>query len=232
MEKKGIEYYLQLDYSILLHQIEDEGEKFWIAEVPELPGCKSHGLTVEQAVKNVGDAKKAWIEDSLEKGEEVPIPVEKDKFSGKLLVRMSHSLHHALSEMADSENQSLNQLMVTILAKEVGKLQVLNRVENKLDKLLERADEVLKRDEQRISIKSMASGLRIRPHNWFSYDQALDATTGYPSVEILASGITGTISPLDVLWKYAGRQEQPHVFIAQIKETEAELSLTPDCSQV
>jgi len=85
MEKKGIEYYLQLDYSILLHQIEDEGEKFWIAEVPELPGCKSHGLTVEQAVKNVGDAKKAWIEDSLEKAKKYLFRSRKINLVGNFL---------------------------------------------------------------------------------------------------------------------------------------------------
>jgi antitoxin HicB len=134
--EEDIEYYMGLPYSILLHQIEDSGEKFWIAEVPELPGCKSHGSTVDEAAQRVEEAKKDWILDSLEKGESIPTPVERDRFNGRILVRTSRSLHRALSLMSDMEKLSLNQLIVTILAKEVGRLEVLNRVEDKLDKVL------------------------------------------------------------------------------------------------
>ena len=57
-EQKGIEYYMQLPYSILLHQIEDEGKRYWLAEFPELPGCTSHGSAIDEAVKNADEAKK------------------------------------------------------------------------------------------------------------------------------------------------------------------------------
>ncbi len=147
LDQKGIEYYMGLPYSILLHQIEDEGKEYWIAEVPELPGCRSHGSTVDEAVKNVEEAKKDWILDSLEEGDDIPIPIDRDRFRGKTLVRMSRSLHRALALMAESEKLSLNQLIVTILAKEVGRLGVLNRVEGKLDKLLDRVNDVLETGE-------------------------------------------------------------------------------------
>ena len=135
-EQGNIDYYMQLPYSLLLHELEDEGEKYWIAEIVELPGCRSHGSTVSEAVENVQEAKKDWILDGLDRGEEIPLPIERRTFSGKTLVRMSRSLHRALALIAESENLSLNQLIVTILAKEVGRLNVLNRVESKLDKLL------------------------------------------------------------------------------------------------
>lgn len=153
-EKRGIEYYLQLPYSVLLHQVDDQGKKYWLAEVPELPGCTSHGLIVDEAVKNVEEAKKEWILDSLEEGDEVPVPLEPDKYSGKMIVRMSRSLHRALSLLAESERLSLNQLMVTILAKEVGRLNVLNRVEDKLDRLLGRIEGLI--GEKELSIVSEA----------------------------------------------------------------------------
>lgn len=142
--RRGIEYYMQLPYSILLHEVEDEGVRYWIAEAPELPGCKSHGSTVEEAVKSLEEAKKDWILDSLQKGEVVPVPVEGDRYRGRVLLRMSPSLHRALSLMAEAEKLSLNQLLVTILAKEVGKSIVLNRVEQRIDNLLDRIDDVLK----------------------------------------------------------------------------------------
>ncbi len=142
-ENKGIEYYARLPYSILLHQVEDEGKRYWIAEVPELPGCKSHGSTVEEAVQSAEAAKKEWIADSLETGEDVPVPVDRERYSGRLLVRMSRSLHRALSLIAESEKLSLNQLIVTILAREVGRLNVLTRVEDKIDGLLDRVTRLL-----------------------------------------------------------------------------------------
>lgn len=63
-EQRGIEYYMQLPYSILLHEVEDEDEKYWIAEVPKLPDCKSHGSTVEEAIRGVEEAKRDSILDS------------------------------------------------------------------------------------------------------------------------------------------------------------------------
>ncbi len=46
---------------------------------------------------------------------------EAAKYSGKLSLRMSRSLHRDLSEMAKRESVSLNQLATTILARAVGK---------------------------------------------------------------------------------------------------------------
>jgi antitoxin HicB len=45
---------------------------------------------------------------------------EAAKYSGKLSLRMSRSLHRDLSEMAKREGVSLNQLATTILARGVG----------------------------------------------------------------------------------------------------------------
>jgi predicted RNase H-like HicB family nuclease len=40
----------------------------WIAEVPDLPGCGSDGLTKEEAMENVKEAIQAYIE-ALEQDE-------------------------------------------------------------------------------------------------------------------------------------------------------------------
>ncbi len=135
------ESYMQLAYPILLHEIEDEGEKYWIAEIPELPGCKSHGSSVEEAIKNIGEAKREWIEDSIEKGEEVPAPIDRENFRGRILVRTSRSLHRSLSLLAESERLSLNQLIVTILAKEVGRLSVITGLEKRFDKFIAKIED-------------------------------------------------------------------------------------------
>ncbi len=154
-DNKGIEYYAQLPYPILLHQVEDEGVKHWMAEIPDLPGCKSHGATVQEAIASVDEAKRDWIADSLEARETVPGPVDRVRYSGKTLVRMSRSLHRALALLADSEKLSLNQLIVTILAKEVGRLDVLNRAEDKMDRLFEQMQELVERDQRSDAVMSI-----------------------------------------------------------------------------
>lgn len=226
-EKKGIEYYTQLPYSILLHQVEDEGKKYWIAEVPELPGCKSHGSTVEEAVDSVEEAKKDWIADSLEKGEDVPVPVERDRYSGRMLVRMSRSLHRALSLMADSEKLSLNQLIVTILAKEVGRLNVLSRAEDKIDRLLDRVNDFLEKDEQRTFPKAIRV-IAGHPEQWqylqFDTAHTLEATTA-TNVGVFTSGVVSTASTFDESrWSFSAVQqpEWPHIIFDTGREKEIE----------
>jgi len=197
-EQKGIEYYMQLPYSILLHEVDDDGERYWIAELPELPGCKSHGSTVEEAVKSVEEAKRDWILDSLEKGEEVPIPVVRERYSGKILLRMSRSLHRALSLMAEAEKLSLNQLIVTILAKEIGGFSILNCAEQKIDNLLDRISDVL--EEERAQSSKL---LRILVHSYEAQQYFVVGTD--PNIEaqvivdasVLLREAVSTASPLE-----------------------------------
>lgn len=115
---KNLGYYLDLNYEIKIRKLtEDEGGG-WLAEIPLLPGCMSDGETVEEAVTNLNDAKKCWIETMLELGR--PIPEPTDSFSGQLRVRMPKSLHKALADKAKEEDISLNQLIIYHLARGVG----------------------------------------------------------------------------------------------------------------
>ncbi len=204
-EHRGIEYYMQLPYSILLHQVEEDGKNYWMAEVPQLPGCRSHGSSVEEAVRSVEEAKKDWILDSLEEGDEIPLPVDEESYSGRFVLRISRSLHRALSLMAESEKLSLNQLIVTILAKEVGKFNVLNRVEQKIDNLLDRINEVV--EEQRTPT--------LKPRILAQYYQSGYLVVGTspdiePQVAVGAPafphGVASTASPLEELQSRIGLQ--------------------------
>ncbi|MFA5881264.1 MAG: type II toxin-antitoxin system HicB family antitoxin [Eubacteriales bacterium] len=56
---------------------EEEGSG-WLAEIPQLPGCMSDGETVEEAIANISDAKKCWIETALELGRVIPEPSPDD----------------------------------------------------------------------------------------------------------------------------------------------------------
>ncbi|MHA1228908.1 MAG: type II toxin-antitoxin system HicB family antitoxin [Candidatus Hodarchaeales archaeon] len=73
--KKDLKYYLNLPYTIRIFKYtEYNGEKYFGAEIPELPGCGAEGKTREEALKRLQEAKRAWIEVSLERGLEITEP--------------------------------------------------------------------------------------------------------------------------------------------------------------
>jgi predicted RNase H-like HicB family nuclease len=58
-----------MDYTVILHEAEEGG--YWV-EVPSLPGCFSQGETVDEALKNSGDAIRSHVEALREDGQDVP----------------------------------------------------------------------------------------------------------------------------------------------------------------
>jgi antitoxin HicB len=122
MQTGELEHYVAQPYHILLVPDEDEeGQRGWVAEVPELPGVISQGETPDDAVERVRDAMTGWISVALEDGKDVPAPFpEPAAFSGRFVVRLPRSLHAELSRVAAREGVSLNQLVVSALAGAVG----------------------------------------------------------------------------------------------------------------
>lgn len=118
---KDLNYYLSLNHEIKIRKLTEEEGGGWLAEITTLPGCKSDGETPEEAIVNLADAKRCWIEAGLELGRSIPEPIT-DAYSGQLRVRMPKSLHRALSEKAKEENVSLNQYINYQLARGVGHL--------------------------------------------------------------------------------------------------------------
>jgi len=46
----------------------------FVVEVPELPGCISHGKTETDALNNIIEAQSLWIETAKEFGDTIPEP--------------------------------------------------------------------------------------------------------------------------------------------------------------
>lgn len=51
----------------------DEDQAF-IAEVPELPGCITHGVSPEEALSNAKEAIQLWLDTAREFGDPIPEP--------------------------------------------------------------------------------------------------------------------------------------------------------------
>lgn len=73
---KDVDYYMSLSYPIRL--VYDSEDEYWIAEIPDLPGCMSGGADPNEAVENVKDAQLGWIDICIEDGFVVPMPTYED----------------------------------------------------------------------------------------------------------------------------------------------------------
>lgn len=108
---------MDLNYPIEL--IRDTEEGGFLATHPDLPGCAAQGETAEEAIANLDDARKLWIESRVEQNLPVPLPLSEEP-SGKILLRMARSLHAELAKHAARQGVSLNLLINSVLAEYVG----------------------------------------------------------------------------------------------------------------
>lgn len=130
----------KMGYSLSIIQLNEEDGGGWLIEVPELPGCMSDGETIEEALRNIDEAISEWIDTARSLGRPIPQPRVKksdDEYSGKFVVRIPKELHKALTERAEQEGISLNQLVNYLLTKNFY-LEYQNR--NQRAKVIERKD--------------------------------------------------------------------------------------------
>lgn len=68
-----------MKYRVILEQDEDG---VFVAEVPALPGCISQGPTRVEALKNVQEAIKAYLESLKGHGEPIPPSINEEVIEG------------------------------------------------------------------------------------------------------------------------------------------------------
>lgn len=115
---KDLRYYLGLPYTVVLRR-DEQGD--CVARIEELSGCSTHGKSPKEALENLEEVQRAWIEDCLEQGDPIPEPeTEAALPSGKWVQRVPRTLHRELVRLAKQEQVSLNQLVTSILSEAVG----------------------------------------------------------------------------------------------------------------
>lgn len=112
---KTLNDYMAMSYRMEI--VEDKDEGGFVVSYPDLPGCITCGETVESAVANALDAKKAWLEAALEDGVEIHEPDSLEDYSGQFKLRIPRSLHRSLAEHSQREGISMNQYCVYLLSK-------------------------------------------------------------------------------------------------------------------
>ena len=111
-----IKEYVELYKLEILYSPEDQA---YLVNVPELPGCKTHGTTQRDAMKMAYEAIEVYLESLAEDGKPLPIPLVGKEYSGKIMIRTSPSLHRELVIKAEIEDKSLNEFIEEKLKKSV-----------------------------------------------------------------------------------------------------------------
>ena len=111
------EYYLGLNYPILINKIYEDGEWLFTASIKELPGLIVYGETLEEVYEEIELAKADWIEANIEWGREIKEPLGNslEEYSGKITLRIAKTLHRNLKERSEIEGISLNQTIVQLI---------------------------------------------------------------------------------------------------------------------
>jgi antitoxin HicB len=117
MEDQGKSVKLK-GYSVRISRLAEEDGGGWLAEIPELEGCKSDGETPDEALFNIQDALEGWLEAAEEDNKPIPSPecYQHEEYSGKFTLRLPKSLHRFLSKQAEREGVSLNQFILTLIS--------------------------------------------------------------------------------------------------------------------
>lgn len=101
------------DYPVVISW--DAEDQIFIADVPMLQGCRTHGKTRVQAITNAQEAAELWLEVAVKDGDFIPPPPR--AASGKLVLRMPKELHAHVTEVAAREGVSINTWILTAVAK-------------------------------------------------------------------------------------------------------------------
>ncbi len=108
--------HLRLPYHRVFERDEDGT---WSVEVLELDGVFSGGDSADEAATNLEEAMLLWIESELEEGRSIPQPWGSRTHSGTLNLRLPRQLHQRAAMRARVEGVSLNQFLLTAVARYV-----------------------------------------------------------------------------------------------------------------
>lgn len=118
-------------YSIRVEWSEEDD--CFIATSPEFPGFSAFGSSRSEALSEAETALRLRVDVMEDEGEELPEPNQVNHYSGQTRLRMPKWLHKQLAEEAERQDVSLNSLLVSYLAKQLGRDEVESLVVNMFD---------------------------------------------------------------------------------------------------
>lgn len=162
--KMSASEYIKLPYTVIIIPDED----VFFVKIKELPGCISQGDTIAEAYEMIEEAKQLWIEAALDDGYDFPLPesMQEAKYSGKLSLRISKSLHRKLTLKAKEDSVSLNQYINNCLVEQ----STIDLISGKMIKSQDKLDDSISTlDSISVQINSNLDEVNSR-ENEFKYE--------------------------------------------------------------
>ena|SRR5215210_2118572 len=91
-------------------------DEAFIGLVEEFPGLSAFADTLEEAVKEIQTVLAEGLQLLAERGEQIPEPLSRRKYTGKLVLRLTPTLHRRLAAEALRKGVSLNEHLKEKLA--------------------------------------------------------------------------------------------------------------------
>jgi len=95
------------------HVVRDAEGKAFIATVVEFPSLSNIDDNQIGALTGMVDLVSFILADMKENGEEIPTPLTRRRFSGKISLRMTPEQHRRVATEATEQGISINQLLVS-----------------------------------------------------------------------------------------------------------------------
>jgi len=138
VKNKEIEYYLGLDYDIIVSRREDEGDVSYKAYTRELDHLVFYGVgeTKVEALESFDRIKNELFPVYLAEGRSIPEPKREVETlpSGRFLLRIDPRIHSRLADIAKMANKSLNSYVDQVLVAHVTKQDMFLEFERWLAK--------------------------------------------------------------------------------------------------
>jgi len=109
-----------MNYKMELYKIETENGEEWVASYPDFNACVGQGKTEIEAISECNANLEVLT--AYYKDENIPLPKPKraEGHSGKVLVRMSKTIHRVATELAEKEGVSLNAYIAEAISEKIG----------------------------------------------------------------------------------------------------------------
>jgi predicted RNase H-like HicB family nuclease len=102
-----------------IEMIYSHEDQAYLANVPELPGCKTHGNTQIEVLKMAHEAIEAYLESLVREDKPIPSPMIDRPFKGEILFRTTPNFHRDLVMRAELEDKSISEFIEEKLKKTI-----------------------------------------------------------------------------------------------------------------
>lgn len=118
MTMRTLEEYMSMAYKMEIRA--DSAEPGYIVKFPELPGCITCADTLERALENAQDAKRVWLEGSIEDGYPIPEPAAAHEPIDRFEITLPASMIYAIAHASRRDGVSVNQFCMDALSRAVS----------------------------------------------------------------------------------------------------------------